>query len=1198
MKKHIDRHTIRQSMKFATIVLVGLFVNISAHAVFATTFTIPFTTDTNYTHDTEVEVTGGLAKLKETSLWNGLQAYWKMDDASGQISDYSGNGNNLANHGASYGSSGLLGDSMSFVEDGYLDGGGTMLNMGLDDMTISAWFKTTDNNGAIVSKSFYSGQDERYTTLISGGYIKTLMDYGPNKIVSTPSAPYLDNQWHHVVTVFDRDGYMKIYLDGVEKDSIDISGSATVDFDKNNHFFIGRYNDPGGGSPHPSALKFSGNIDETAVWNRVLTPTEITELYNVGNGRSISKYGNGTFEIYKTAGDTDTISTFTGFTVDTGNVQGSLSYQLSDDGVNWKYWDGAVWTNAGVGQSNTANEVDSNISSFPTTADKIYVKALLTSDGSQKVEIDRIRVDYATGPITAPDLQSGSDTGASNTDNITSNTSPVFDVQCRVSGLALKLYVDGVVNGTHNCSSAGTEAILVSNSLADGTHSITYTETENGTESSASPALTIRIDTQDPVLTATIDTQNPYSVDNPHIVFSATDTVSVDHYELTYIQDNSGVGVSGTTTAIIPATSPVTLSLDPDEALHTVSIIAYDTAGNGSVKTLEFPPTVNFSSPYIFNASPFDSQVVITSPLGNDIDTITVNDIGGTGASLGTCTGAGNDATSPFASPVTCTITGIASSGEIEVSARDSGLNVIGKNSQTYTIDTQDPAISITAPTKSSGSQITDTTIRVTDNNGITVANVNVDATSTVSTSAFSCTQTTGTQVDCTITIDGPTDSSPHTLVITATDDAGNNVTQTENGYIIDTTPPTSPVVAPDLISSSDTGLLNNDNITSDTTPTFDVQCTEANSTITLYIDGNPDTTVNCGGAGVVGITSSSLADGNYNVVYTETDNVGNESTDSPTFTVTIDTVAPTVPAITTPTDNATTDDDTPTFTGAGEPGSVVSVKDANGDTVCTVAVDPAGNWTCASTVSLSEGAHTFYAEAVDIAGNGPAVGADMTLTTDYNDTDGVDDVIEDEAPAGDGNGDGVSDKRQSNVATQHNSQTSQYTTLVAGNNCSVINDYQILREGDLPVQDTGYIYPVGLNDFQLRCDYAGGGASIVFYYDKEYDTGDWVYRRYDTTTQKFVDMTAQVFFGTAVVHGKTVTTVSYTVVDGYPEDEDGAINGLIRDPSGPAVRDPSGSLAEAGTDIRLPMITALAVLAVLSSISVDIRKLSGTDDV
>jgi len=75
----------------------------------------------------------------------------------------------------------------------------------------------------------------------------------------------------------------------------------------------------------------------------------------------------------------------------------------------------------------------------------------------------------------------------------------------------------------------------------------------------------------------------------------------------------------------------------------------------------------------------------------------------------------------------------------------------------------------------------------VTDATGVLAANVTVDGTSTTTTSALNCTQTSVTQVDCTISIDTSGD-----LVIAATDNASNNATSSETGYIVDTVDPTA----------------------------------------------------------------------------------------------------------------------------------------------------------------------------------------------------------------------------------------------------------------------------------------------------------------------------------------------------------------------------------------------------------------------
>ena len=84
-----------------------------------------------------------------------------------------------------------------------------------------------------------------------------------------------------------------------------------------------------------------------------------------------------------------------------------------------------------------------------------------------------------TNPVGAPDLQSGSDSGTSTTDNITSTVLPTFDVTCAAATNIITLMVDSVANGTHICSAAATESVSASTVIADGVHSMTYTETDS-----------------------------------------------------------------------------------------------------------------------------------------------------------------------------------------------------------------------------------------------------------------------------------------------------------------------------------------------------------------------------------------------------------------------------------------------------------------------------------------------------------------------------------------------------------------------------------------------------------------------------------------------------------------------------------------------------------------------------------------------
>ncbi|MCK5591232.1 MAG: hypothetical protein KAI72_04680, partial [Candidatus Pacebacteria bacterium] len=139
---------------------------------------------------------------------------------------------------------------------------------------------------------------------------------------------------------------------------------------------------------------FNGKIDEarisnTARWTTSFTPptgpfgpdSYVTDDPTINPVTSHIVLGVGTW------------STFTETATKNG---GEIYYQLSDDGgVNWKYWDGANWVNAGAADSNTASIINTNIGTFPVTNEQIVFKAFLSSDGNQLVTLDNIEVTCA-----------------------------------------------------------------------------------------------------------------------------------------------------------------------------------------------------------------------------------------------------------------------------------------------------------------------------------------------------------------------------------------------------------------------------------------------------------------------------------------------------------------------------------------------------------------------------------------------------------------------------------------------------------------------------------------------------------------------------------------------------------------------------------------------------------------------------------
>ncbi len=96
---------------------------------------------------------------------------------------------------------------------------------------------------------------------------------------------------------------------------------------------------------------------------------------------------------------------------------------------------------------------------------------------------------------------------------------------------------------------------------------------------------------------------------------------------------------------------------------------------------------------------------------------------------------------------------------------------------------------------------------------------------------------------------------------------------------------------APNLAATSDTGISPTDNITRDTTPTFQGNA-PAGSTVKLFANGVLVGQTVVPAPNVYSVTASEMADGVYNFTVTST-NAQGESPHSPPLSVTIDTVAP-----------------------------------------------------------------------------------------------------------------------------------------------------------------------------------------------------------------------------------------------------------------------------------------------------------------
>lgn len=316
------------------------------------------------------------------------------------------------------------------------------------------------------------------------------------------------------------------------------------------------------------------------------------------------------------------------------------------------------------------------------------------------------------------------------------------------------------------------------------------------------------IDTIPPTSSVSIDVSG--GVHAPVITFTTSDNIAVDYVEVLY------TAPGGVASVISSATSPLSLTLDPDEAVHTIIVRTYDTAGNVSDNEISFPPIVTFTAPMTISDTTINSTTVtITTLPGNDVTNISLNP-GVTGATLGVCEGASGETVGPYTQPVVCQIQGVSTTGMITISAEDASNGAIGSNNQSFTIETIAPTITITAPTKLADGNITDTTVTIVDDTAIDIDSVVItvtDATgSFVLSSSTACTQVHASQVSCSVVLEGEGTGTVH---VSAIDVAGNGAVATEGGYEITLTTsgvtPPAPMPEssdPDNIRAPSTGMV------------------------------------------------------------------------------------------------------------------------------------------------------------------------------------------------------------------------------------------------------------------------------------------------------------------------------------------------------------------------------------------------------
>ena len=500
---------------------------------------------------------------------------------------------------------------------------------------------------------------------------------------------------------------------------------------------------------------------------------------------------------------------------------------------------------------------------------------------------------------TTPDLATASDSGSSNSDNLTNVTTPTFEGSGAVASATVEIFAQGTPDALLGSTTSDTSGnwSIVSSALAEGTYQV-FARDSSGDSSTLGVEIDVTAPSAPsvPDLDATSDTGS-----------SSTDNLTSDTTPLLTGTAEAGSTVSltsdqsgaiGTGTAGGGSFSIVSSALS--QATHQITATATDVAGNVSPASAALSITIDSANPAApstpdldatsdTGSSSTDNLTSDTTPLltGTAEAGSTVELFSSVDGSLGTATAAaGAYSLTP----------GTAMSGgthQITATATDPAGNVSPASAAlSITIDASPPS----APSAPDLIALDDSGSSDTDNitndaspsfTGTADAGVTVEIRSNQDATVWSGTATGGTY-----TIATALSENTHQVTAVAIDPAGNEASSGALQVIVDRTAP-SPST-PDLDAGSDTGDSSTDNLTGDDTPRFTGSGAESGSTVVLSSDvqGVLETATadGSGGYDITMTAGNALSLGDHDISVTATDLAGNEGTSGAlTMTVGVD---------------------------------------------------------------------------------------------------------------------------------------------------------------------------------------------------------------------------------------------------------------------------------------------------------------------
>lgn len=246
---------------------------------------------------------------------SGIKAFWHMDEpswsgASMEVKDETGNFDGTTKNGANTIAGG------KFKRAGSFDGTNDYIDTGIntnneyainDDMTWSVWVKTMYTGDQYPIAVWDAIKGIAYLQL-NNGVISARTSNKRNGycLIGQTTYPDIDDgNWHHIIAGIDvTNGDVKIDIDGESQTVTLIRNQDVSGASYSKPWMIGKY----------SNLYFHGSIDELMFYNRILSASETSGIYNnymekMGSYYNIRKYADS--EPTYSIGGEETVTTTT-----------------------------------------------------------------------------------------------------------------------------------------------------------------------------------------------------------------------------------------------------------------------------------------------------------------------------------------------------------------------------------------------------------------------------------------------------------------------------------------------------------------------------------------------------------------------------------------------------------------------------------------------------------------------------------------------------------------------------------------------------------------------------------------------------------------------------------------------------------------------------------------------------------------------